>query len=131
MSSDPIADMLTQIKNGYLARKKSVSIPFSKMKEEISRILVKEGYIASFLTKEEKLKTKIIYITLKYEGKIPVLTEIKRISKPGLRVYKDKHNLPKVLSGLGIAIISTSRGLMTEKEAKKQNLGGEIICKLW
>lgn len=131
MNSDPIADMLTRIKNGYLARKENVAIPYSKIKEEIGRILTNEGYVTSFKTKEEKSKVKIINITLKYENKIPVLTEIKRISKPGLRVYKDKNNLPRVLSGLGIAIISTPKGLMTEKEAKKQNLGGEIICKLW
>ena len=128
---DPIADMLIRIKNGYLAKKEFVEIPFSKMKEKISVILVDNGYAKKYeIIKDDKI-TKSIKIILKYEKNIPTITNLERVSKPGLRVYKGKNKLPRVLGGLGIAIISTSKGLMTEKESNKNGLGGEVICKIW
>jgi len=130
MSSDPIADMLIRIKNGYLTKKKFVEIPFSKIKNSLAKILVKESYINNFDIKNEN-ELKLLKLELKYDKKVPAITGIKRISKPGLRVYKGKRNIPRVLGGLGIAIISTPKGLMTGKEAYRNNLGGEIICTIW
>jgi len=129
MINDPIADFLIRIKNGYLAKKTEVSVPYSKIKENLGKILVEEGYLEKLKIKNEKLK--IIELTLKYEGKRPALTDVQRVSKPGLRIYVDKTKIPKVLGGLGITIISTPKGLMTDKEARKKGLGGEVICKVW
>ncbi len=131
MWSDPIADFCTIIRNGYMARKSQVTMPYSKFKESMAKILVKEGYLEDLKIKLQDFKKKLV-VTLKYgkEGK-PALRQIQRISKPGRRVYKNVKNLPKVLGGLGLAIISTSKGLLTDKEARKRNLGGEVICKLW
>ena len=129
--TDPIADMLTRIRNANSAKHKTVDIPASKMKTAIAEILFKEGYIKSFeLISNENQG--IIRITLKYDEKgTRVIDGIKRISKPGLRVYAGKEELPRVLNGLGIAIISTSKGLLTDKEARKANVGGEVIAYVW
>lgn len=131
MISDPIGDMLIRIKNAYLVKKQTVEIPFSKMKEKIGILFVENGYAKKCEVEKDKTISKLIKMTLEYEDKIPSLTDLKRISKPGLRVYKGKHELPRVLGGIGMAIISTSKGLMTEKEANRKGLGGEVICKVW
>ena len=123
---DPIADLLTRIRNGQAAGKVSVSLPSSKQKLAIANLLVKEGYIAS--AKESGEVKKVLEIELKYyEGK-PVVEMIQRVSRPGLRVYKKCRDLPRIMNGLGIAVISTSKGLMTDRAARKDGLGGEVIC---
>lgn len=131
MLSDPIADMLTRIKNGYQARKDVVLLPWSKIKEEIGQILLKEGYLKDMKSKGTKAKDKVLELELKYEGRKPALNEIKRISKPGLRIYAKVTKIPRVKFGFGITIVSTPKGLMIGKEAKKKKLGGEIICQIW
>jgi len=131
MLTDPIADFLIRIKNGYLARKKTVSAPYSKIKEELAKILVREGYIKSSKLKAQSSKIKTLILTLKYRDKEPALTDVKRVSKPGVRIYTKKQLVPRFLSGLGTIIISTPQGLMTSQEARKKGLGGEIICKIW
>ena len=130
-TTDPIADMLTRIRNANSAKHKTVDVPSSKMKIAIAEILFKEGYIKSFeLISDENQG--IIRITLKYDEKgIRVIDGIKRISKPGLRVYANKEELPKVLNGLGTAIISTSQGLKTDKEAREAGIGGEVLAYIW
>ena len=130
-TTDPIADMLTRIINANSAKHKTVDVPASKMKTAIAEILFKEGYIKSFeLISNENQG--IIRITLKYDEKgTRVIDGIKRISKPGLRVYANKEELPKVLNGLGIAIISTSQGLKTDKEAREAGIGGEVLAYIW
>lgn len=130
MLTDPIADMLIRIKNGYLARHKTVEFPYSKMKESLAEILVKTGFLAKTEVLGQK-KPPLVRVTLKYEGKTPALAGVQRVSKPGLRIYAGKDKLPQVLGGLGTVIVSTPRGLMTDKEAKKLGLGGEVICKVW
>ena len=129
--TDPIADMLTRIRNANSAKHKTVDIPASKIKTAIAEILYREGYIKAFeLINDENQG--IIRITLKYDEKgIRVIDGIKRISKPGLRVYASKEDLPKVLNGLGIAIISTSKGLKTDKEARELGVGGEVLAYVW
>jgi small subunit ribosomal protein S8 len=130
--TDPIADMLTRIRNANNAEHENVVIPASKMKVEIARILKQEGYINGFSVEGETAKEKTITIDLKYgPDKEKVITGLKRISKPGLRVYAKGDNVPRVLNGLGIAIISTSKGLMTDRDARKQNLGGEVVAYVW
>ena len=130
--TDPIADMLTRIRNGMQAKMETVDVvPVSKVKTELARILKEEGYIAKYEISGEGIEKKMT-ITLKYGAdKRPVITGIKRISKPGLRVYTKGDNVPKVLNGLGIAIISTSNGMMTDKEARKQHAGGEVVAYVW
>ena len=130
-TTDPIADMLTRIRNANSAKHKTVDVPASKMKTAIAEILFKEGYIKSFeLINDENQGT--IRITLKYDEKgTRVIDGIKRISKPGLRVYANKEELPRVLNGLGIAIISTSKGLKTDKEAREAGIGGEVLAYIW
>ena len=130
-TTDPIADMLTRIRNANSAKHKTVDVPNSKMKTAIAEILFKEGYIKSFeLINNENQG--IIRITLKYDEKgTRVIDGIKRISKPGLRVYAGKDELPRVLNGLGIAIISTSKGLKTDKEAREAGMGGEVLAYIW
>ena len=130
-TTDPIADMLTRIRNANSAKHKTVDVPSSKMKTAIAEILFKEGYIKSFeLISNENQG--IIRITLKYDEKgTRVIDGIKRISKPGLRVYAGKEELPRVLNGLGIAIISTSQGLKTDKEARQSGIGGEVLAYIW
>ena len=130
--TDPIADMLTRIRNGLSAEHDTVAIPSSKMKVEIARILKQEGYINGYSVEGETAKDKMITIELKYgPEKQKVITGLKRISKPGLRVYAKGNDVPRVLNGLGIAIISTSKGLMTDRDARKQNLGGEVVAYVW
>lgn len=130
--SDPIADMLTRIRNGLGASHEEVLIPYSKMKSEIARILKEEGYITSYVVEGETAATKNIKVTLKYGyNNQKVINGIKKISKPGLRVYANSDELPRVLNGLGIAIISTSNGLMTDKDARKKHIGGEVIAYVW
>ena len=129
--TDPIADMLTRIRNANSAKHKTVDIPASKMKTAIAEILFKEGYIKSFELINDETQG-IIRITLKYDEKgTRVIDGIKRISKPGLRVYAGKEELPRVLNGLGIAIISTSKGLKTDKEAREAGMGGEVLAYIW
>ncbi len=129
MITDPIADYLTRVRNAIAAKHKIVEIPASKMKKGITEILYEQGYILNYKF-EMKDKFEMIKIALKYDpvSKLPAITELTRASKPGLRKYADVHSLPRVMNGLGIAIISTSKGLMTEKESRKQNIGGEVIC---
>ena len=130
--NDPIADMLTRIRNAQIARHDSVSMPASNTKKAIAKILLDEGYIKGFDVIDDGLQGQL-KITLKYvNGKsTPVIAGLKRISKPGLRVYARCEELPKVLGGLGVAIISTSKGLMTDRAARKENLGGEVLCYVW
>jgi small subunit ribosomal protein S8 len=129
--TDPIADMLTIVRNGSRAKKEKVDVKNSRLSREILNIFKKEGYIKNFKTIDDK-KQGVIRIYLKYEeDKAPLITQIKRISKPGLRIYANKENVPRVLNGLGTAVISTSRGVLTGKEAKKEKVGGEVVCYIW
>jgi small subunit ribosomal protein S8 len=128
--TDPIADMLTRIRNAQQARHDSVQVPASRIKAEIARILKDEGFIRDFELPKEKERE--IKIQLRYSGKRePVVTGLKRISKPGLRVYVKSKDMPRILGGLGVAIVSTPRGLMTASEARRSNVGGEILCYVW
>lgn len=129
--TDTIADMLTRIRNANQMRYKEVEVPASNMKIEIAKILKDEGFIADYKVEKNDVQGTII-LTLKYgENKERVITGLKRISKPGLRVYAKNDEIPKVLNGLGIAILSTSRGIMTDKEARKLNIGGEVLAYVW
>ena len=130
--SDPIADMLTRIRNANIAKHDVVEVPASKMKKAISEILLNEGYIKGFEVKEDGVKS-TIRMTLKYgkDKNEKVISGIKKISKPGLRVYADTENLPRVLGGLGTAIISTNKGVITDKEARRLGVGGEVIAFIW
>ena len=126
--TDPIADMLTRIRNGAMASHDSVVVPASKLKVELARVFKEEGYIADYEVKEEG-KFKVIVISLKYDSnKKPVITKLVRVSKPGLKTYSKAKNLQKVLGGLGVAVVSTSKGLMTDRKARKENIGGEVLC---
>jgi small subunit ribosomal protein S8 len=130
-TTDPIADMLTRIRNASLARHRELTLPSSRIKREIARILVEEGFIESFATSQEGVQ-EMLQVRLKYvEGRTPVVSGLKRISKPGLRVYARKTEIPRVLGGLGTAILSTSQGIMTGSQARKLNLGGEVLCYVW
>ena len=130
-TNDPIADMLTRIRNANTAKHDTVEVPASNIKKAIVRILLDEGYIKSFTVIEDN-KQGIIKITLKYtDGKAPVITGLKRVSKPGLRIYSDVENMPKVMKGLGVAIISTSKGVMTDRQARRENVGGEVLAYIW
>ena len=129
--NDPIADMLTRIRNAQIAKHDSVTMPASNMKKSIAKLLQEEGYIKSYEFIDDGLQGSI-KLNLKYlDKKQPVIVGLKRISKPGLRVYASCEELPKVLGGLGIAIISTSKGVMTDRTARKENLGGEVLCYVW
>ena len=128
--TDPIADMLTRIRNANMKKHATVDIPASRMKKEIASILLEEGYIKEIQEIQDN-KQGILRITLKYVGKEKVISGIKRISKPGLRVYVGTEELPKVLGGLGIAIISTSNGIMTDKKARQLGVGGEVLAFVW
>ena len=126
--TDPIADMLTRIRNGAQASHPSVDVPSSKLKVALAKVLKEEGYIEDYEVKQVG-KFNVITITLKYDAKNkPVITKLVRVSKPGLKTYSKAKNLEKVLGGLGIAVISTSKGLMTDRKARKENIGGEVIC---
>ena len=129
--TDPIADMLTRIRNANVVKHETVDVPASNMKKELSRILLEEGFIRGYDVIEDG-KQGIIRIQLKYgQTGERVISGLKRISKPGMRVYADKHEVPRVLNGLGISIISTSKGISTDKQARKENVGGEVICYVW
>ena len=129
--SDTIADMLTRIRNANQMRYEEVKVPASNIKKEIARILKEEGFIKDYKIENDDAQGTIV-VTLKYtDKKERVITGLKRISKPGLRVYANKDEIPKVLNGLGIAIISTSKGIMTDKEARKENIGGEVLAYIW
>ncbi len=128
--TDPIADFLTRIRNASKARKIKVEIPSSKMKAGLAEILKKNGYIYDYKIDEDS-KQNVISVLLKYSDGEPAINGLKRISKPGLRIYKKSDELPRVLNGLGTAVISTSKGLLTEKEARRQDAGGEVVCYIW
>ncbi|CAH2215210.1 30S ribosomal protein S8 [Tepidibacter aestuarii] len=129
--TDPIADMLTRIRNANTVKHETVDIPASNIKKEIARILLEEGFIKGYDVIEDG-KQGIIRVQLKYGmNNERVITGIKRISKPGMRVYAAKHEIPKVLNGLGISIISTSKGIITDKQSRKEGVGGEVICYVW
>ena len=129
--TDPIADMLTRIRNANSAKHDTVDIPASKMKKAIAQILVDEGYINAYKIIDDD-KQGVIRVSLKYgEGKSQVITGLRRVSKPGLRIYSNVEDMPKVMKGLGVAIISTSKGIMTDREARKQNVGGEVLAFIW
>jgi small subunit ribosomal protein S8 len=130
-TTDPIADMLTRIRNASAARHKELTIPSSKLKREIARILAEEGFIESWDTASDGVQESLS-MRLRYaDGRTPVVSGLKRISKPGLRVYARKTEIPRVLGGLGLAILSTSHGVMTGSQARKLNLGGEVLCYVW
>lgn len=124
---DPLADMLTRIRNAQMAKKASVSIPFSKLKAAVADVLKKEGYVAGYGIKQDGAKSSI-EIALKYFQGRPVIEEIQRVSRPGLRIYKGVEELPKVKGGLGVAIVSNSKGVMTDREARAAGVGGEVLC---
>lgn len=129
--TDTIADMLTRIRNANSAKHPTVDVPASNMKKQIAQILVNEGYIKSFRVIDDD-KQGVIRITLKYtENKSQVITGLRRVSKPGLRIYSNSKDMPKVMKGLGIAIVSTSKGIMTDREARKNNVGGEVLAFVW
>ena len=131
MTSDPIADMLTRVRNALAARHPKVDVPASKLKTEIARILMEEGYITNYKVAEEGAK-KTIKIYLKYgNDSRPVISEIHRVSRPGCRVYVGQQNIPRVLGGLGINILTTPRGVMTGRTAHREKVGGEILCRIW
>jgi small subunit ribosomal protein S8 len=134
MISDPIADMLTRIRNALMAGKPSVDIPKSKIKVEIARILKEEGFIEDYTIGDEK-PVAMIHVSLKYFGsrreRRPVITRVERISKPGRRVYRGRRDLPRVLSGTGIAIMTTPKGVMTARQARREQVGGEVLCYVW
>ena len=128
--SDVIADMLTRIRNANNAKHETVDVPASNMKKSIADILVKEGYIKGYNIVEDG-KQGIIRVALKYNGKEKVIKGLRRVSKPGLRIYASSEDMPRVMNGLGVAIVSTSKGVMTDKEARKQNIGGEVLAFIW
>ena len=128
--TDPISDFLTRIRNASRAKKIKVEIPSSKMKAGLAEILKKNGYIYDYKIDEDS-KQNVISVLLKYSDGVPAINGLKRISKPGLRIYKKSDELPRVLNGLGTAVISTSKGLLTEKEARRQDAGGEVVCYIW
>lgn len=132
-ANDTIADMLTRIRNANMARHQTTKIPSTKMTRNIARVLQEEGFIAQFEEEAQEGVKRNLVVTLKYKGKNrqPIVTALKRVSRPGLRVYSNRKELPRVLGGIGIAIISTSQGIMTDREARRQGLGGEILCYVW
>lgn len=128
--TDPIADLLTRIRNAVKAQKRRVDIPFSNQKKGIVEILKAQNFIVDFQIIEDD-KQNMIRVFLRYTNGVSALSGLQRISKPGLRIYSQKENLPRVLNGYGISIISTSKGLLTDKQAKREAIGGEVICKIW
>lgn len=129
--TDPIADMLTRVRNALAANKETVEIPSSNMKKSIAKIMLDEGYISDVKFEEDGYNGKLV-LTLKYVGRRkPVINGLKRVSRPGLRMYSDVEKMPKVMDGLGIAILSTNKGILTDKQAKAQNVGGELLCYIW
>jgi small subunit ribosomal protein S8 len=130
MVNDPIGDMIIQIKNAKMAGIRAVEIPYSRLKFDVAKIMQEEGYLDS-VDKSGEFPRQQLKIALSYQGKSAVLTDVKRKSKPGLRIYVGKSMIPQVIGGMGIAILSTPRGIMTGKEAKKQGIGGELLCEIW
>ena len=130
VTTDPIADMLTRIRNANQQKHETVSIPYSNLKNDLANILKNEGFVTDFVVNEEG-NHKNIVITLKYKGNERVITGLKRVSKPGLRQYAKVNEIPKVLNGLGIVVLSTSQGLMTDKEARAKQVGGEVLAYIW
>ena len=131
MNTDPIADMLTRIRNANTAKHSTVELPSSKLKVELAKLLKSEGYIGEYTVSEDG-QFKTLKITLKYDQSgQPIITNLHRVSKPGLRSYKKAKNLPKVFDGVGIAVVSTSKGLLTDRKARKENVGGEVLCYVW
>jgi small subunit ribosomal protein S8 len=128
--SDPIADFLTRLRNAASAQRNDVSAPYSKIKEEIARILKQEGYILDFEISSETVPAQI-KVTMKFVNRTPALSGLKRVSKPGLRKYVGSTDIPRVLGGMGVSILSTSNGIITGREAKKQNIGGELVALVW
>ena len=129
--SDPIADMLTRIRNASMVAHETVDIPASKLKVELAKLMKEEGFISDYAVKEDG-KFKVITVTLKYDANHkPVITKLERISKPGLRHYSKAKNLQKVLGGLGVAVVSTPKGLLTDRKARKENVGGEVLAFVW
>jgi len=131
MVNDPIADMLIRIKNAVMRRKEEVNIPYSKLKERIAQILKQEGFNTGYKVEGEGVKKEIIVFPKYDEEGNPVLTDVKRVSKPGRRIYVKKDEIPWVKNGMGIAIISTSRGVITDREARRLKIGGEVLCEVW
>lgn len=129
MLTDPISDMLTRIRNAQMAKFDEVRIPHSKMKERIGKILVDEGFVSDLKVEGETKKT--ITIRLKYVNRVPVIERLTRISRPGRRIYVDADNVPMIQAGLGVAILSTSSGVMVDREARRQHVGGEVLCHIW
>ena len=131
-ANDTIADMLTRIRNANLARHQTVDIPSTRMTRSIAQVLQEEGFIESFELVDDGVRRKLV-IKLKYRGKTrdPIIKNLKRVSRPGLRVYSNRKELPRVLGGIGIAIISTSSGIMTDRDARRQGIGGEVLCYVW
>jgi small subunit ribosomal protein S8 len=131
-ANDTIADMLTRIRNATMARHQTTQVPATKMTRSIAKVLREEGFIGEYEEEGEGIKRNLV-ISLKYKGKNrqPLITALKRVSKPGLRVYSNKKDLPRVLGGIGIAVISTSSGIMTDREARQKNVGGEVLCFVW
>ena len=131
--TDPIADMLTRIRNGSVAAQETVRMPSSKLKESLAAILRQEGYIADFRVSDDPSRPgRTLEITMKYTpDRVPTISGLRRVSKPGLRVYTKADRLPRVLGGLGVAVLSTSQGLMTDREARERRVGGEVLCYVW
>lgn len=130
MVNDPVGDMIAQIKNASFAGLKIVTLPYSRLKHSVATIMVKEGYLVS-ADKSGERPNESLTLGIRYVGKKPVVTDLKRKSKPGLRIYVGRKEIPAVVGGMGIAIISTSKGIMTGKDAKKMGLGGELLCEIW
>ncbi len=130
MVNDPVGDLLAQIKNASMAGLQSIDLPYSRMKMEVAKILSQEGYVGAIEKTGTDPKSRL-KIAIKYVGKTPVITGVKRISKPGLRLYVNKQSIPTVVGGMGIAIVSTPQGIMTGRDAKKKGIGGEILCTTW
>ena len=129
--TDPIADMLTRVRNALMVNKETVEIPSSNMKKAIADIMLAEGFVSDVKLVEDGYNGKLV-LTLKYAGKKqPVINGLKRVSKPGLRTYTGAENMPKAMNGMGIAVISTNKGIMTDKQAKAANVGGEVLCYIW
>lgn len=128
--TDPISNFITSIKNALLARKESVVVPYSKLKEAVAKILVNEGYVSEVKI-DESGSFKQIVLTLKYVGRMPAVTDVRRLSKPGRRLYAPANQIPKTLGGYGITIVSTNKGIITDKEARKLRVGGELLCQIW
>jgi len=130
-NTDPISDMITRIRNAQLRALNTVIIPNSKLREKILEVLKEEGYISNYKTSSNEKNTKFLLVDLKYNNGVPVIKEISRVSKPGRRVYTKADSIPKIQNGLGIAIVSTSKGIMTDNDARSQKIGGEIICRVF